>query len=174
MVFITRMDSCCQLPGVINTKVARELEQKSPDKVKITWDKRPGAKTFNGVTVTVQGDMVAQVVFTDSVDVTKQVEMRIRFKIIDDVSVHPLIGWPVIYKHVDRNKRDDTMTICDRVVVNMVRRGASYLKEREIREVLALSGQAGREEVAAISGVMGDLVDKEAIFVSSPTTRRNK
>ena len=56
----------------------------------------------------------------------------------------------------------------------MVRRGASYLKEREIREVLALSGQAGREEVAAISGVMGDLVDKEAIFVSSPTTRRNK
>ena len=160
---IVRMDTCCELAGVINTDIAKAMQQEDPKNVKIKWDNKPGARTFNNKTVMLAGWMATQITFEDS-KTGDTVKLQVHFAIIDGVSVHPLVGWPVLRKRCYRN-RDDTYTICNKIRVNMVTRGFAWSRGNEhLQEI-----EDQQPAVRAVAMQMGNLYDREAVFDYSPT-----
>ena len=132
--------------------------------MKIKWDNKPGARTFNNKTVMLAGWMATQITFEDSTT-GDTVKLQVHFAIIDGVSVHPLVGWPVLRKRCYRN-RDHTYTICNKIRVNMVTRGFAWSRGKEHAQEI----EDQQPAVRAVAMQMGNLYDREAVFECSPTT----
>ena len=167
MEMALRMDSCCVgLGGVISLEVANLIQQKGDPETTIRWGQNY-VKQLRESLIT-RGVLTTRLVFTDREDDRKKASFLTHFTIIEGVDHSPIVGWGLIHNWVTMTPGSDHFGFPAGVKVTKLTRSVAALMERNWGPRLVR--ESAIPAVNAVTRMMGDLNNAEAIFGYSPTT----